>query len=105
MGDDRRRRRDPRRAAGQGAAADAARRDQQDRTVRPLGFPKDVAKRVLQVWPATQDRLVSLEPQTPHMFATGSDHYVQLRDPDLTTSVIQLIFDRVRRLGCSHAAR
>jgi pimeloyl-ACP methyl ester carboxylesterase len=60
------------------------------------GFPKDVAEKLLKVWPSTQDRMVSLEPQTPHIFATGSDHYVQLRDPDLTTSVIRLIFDRVR---------
>jgi hypothetical protein len=40
----------------------------------PPGFPKDVAKKLLHVWPITQNRLVSLEPQTPHIFATGSDH-------------------------------
>jgi pimeloyl-ACP methyl ester carboxylesterase len=61
------------------------------------GFPKDVARRLERVWPEIQDRLVSLEPQTPHIFATGSDHYVQVHDPDLTTSVTRLIFDRVRR--------
>jgi pimeloyl-ACP methyl ester carboxylesterase len=64
----------------------------------PAGFPKEVAKRLLRVWPITQNRLVSLEPQTPHIFATGSGHYVQLHDPDLVTSTIQLIFNRVRRL-------
>ena len=68
----------------------------------PPGFPKDVARKLLQVWPITQDRLVSLEPQTPHIFATGSDHYVQIRDPDLVTSTIALIFNRVRAL---HHAR
>jgi pimeloyl-ACP methyl ester carboxylesterase len=64
----------------------------------PPGFPKDVAKKLLRVWPITQNRLVSLEPQTPHIFATGSGHYVQLHDPDLVTSTIRLIFNRVRRL-------
>ena len=68
------------------------------------GFPKDVARKLLRVWPVGQDLLVPLEPQTPHVFATGSGHYVQIRDPDLTTSVIRLIFDRVRRLGRRYAA-
>jgi hypothetical protein len=48
------------------------------------------------VWPITQNRLVSLQLQTPHILATGSDHYVQLHDPDLVTSAIRLIVDRVR---------
>ncbi len=64
----------------------------------PPGFPRRVATKLLQVWPITQNRLVSLEPQTPHIFATGSDHYVQLHDPDLVTSTIRLILNRVRRL-------
>ena len=62
-------------------------------------FPKDVAMRLARIWPIAQDLLVPLEPQTPHILATGSDHYVQIRDPDLTISVIRLIFDRVRSLG------
>jgi hypothetical protein len=40
---------------------------------------------------------VTLEPQTPRIFATGSDHYVQIHDPDLTISTIALIVERVRR--------
>ena len=66
------------------------------------GFPDDVAAKLEHVWPVTQDRLVRLESQTPHILATGSDHYVQLRDPDLTTSVIRLVLDRVRALGRRH---
>lgn len=62
-------------------------------------FPKDIAAKLLEVWPITQNRLVPLQPQTPHILATGSDHYVQLHDPDLVTSAIRLIVDRVRRLG------
>jgi hypothetical protein len=43
-----------------------------------------------------QDRLVSLEPQTPHVLATGVDHNVPVHTSDLTTSVIPLIWDRAR---------
>jgi hypothetical protein len=43
-----------------------------------------------------QDRLVSLEPQTPHILATGSGHDVPGFAPDLTASVIRLIWDRAR---------
>jgi hypothetical protein len=44
-----------------------------------------------------RDELVTPEPQTPHIFATGSDHYVQVHDPDLTIGTIALIVERVRR--------
>jgi len=60
------------------------------------GTPKDLTRKLEQVWPAVQSALVKLEPVTPHIFATGSDHYVELNDPDLTISVIRLILDRVR---------
>jgi hypothetical protein len=60
--------------------------------------PEELADRLLQIWPVAQDTLVGLEPRTPHILATGSDHYVQIRDPDLTTSVIRLILDRARAL-------
>lgn len=38
---------------------------------------------------------MNLEPQTPHFLATGSDHYVQIRDPDLTISAIRLVVGRI----------
>lgn len=60
------------------------------------GFPSAVIKALNKAWPIMQDRLVSLEPQTPHILATGSDHNVQVHAPDLTTSVIRLIWDRGR---------
>ncbi|MBV8991112.1 MAG: alpha/beta fold hydrolase [Solirubrobacterales bacterium] len=60
------------------------------------GVPKDLTTKLEQVWPRVQRALVELEPQTPQVLATGSDHYVQVHDPDLTTSIIRLIFDRVR---------
>jgi pimeloyl-ACP methyl ester carboxylesterase len=58
--------------------------------------PKDVTTRLEKVWPRVQQHLVGLEPQSPHVFATGSDHYVQMHDPDLTISIIRLILDRAR---------
>jgi pimeloyl-ACP methyl ester carboxylesterase len=64
------------------------------------GTPKDITRKLEQVWPETQRALVRLEPQTPLVYATGSDHYVQLHDPDLTTEIVRLILDRVR-----HSAR
>ena len=41
---------------------------------------------------------MTLEPQTPHILATDSDHYVQINDPDLTISMITLIGDRVKNV-------
>ena len=61
------------------------------------GVSPVILSKLEEVWPLVGDALVKLEPQTPHIFATGSDHYVQLRDPDLTTATIRLILDRVRR--------
>jgi pimeloyl-ACP methyl ester carboxylesterase len=60
------------------------------------GVPGQVTTRLERVWPRVQDLLVTLEPQTPHVLATGSDHYVQIRDPDLTISIIRLIVERAR---------
>ncbi|MGH3042440.1 MAG: alpha/beta fold hydrolase, partial [Gaiellaceae bacterium] len=61
------------------------------------GAPEDVLTTLEQGWPKVQDELVTLEPQSPHILATGSDHYVQIHDPDLTISTIALIFERARR--------
>jgi hypothetical protein len=61
------------------------------------GVSPALLKRLEEVWPLVQDELVTREPQTPHILATDSDHYVQIRDPDLTVSTIRLIVERVRR--------
>jgi pimeloyl-ACP methyl ester carboxylesterase len=63
----------------------------------PAGVPPEIQARLEQAWPEASNQLVKLEPQIPHIFATGSDHYVQVRDPDLTISTIRLIFNRARR--------
>jgi pimeloyl-ACP methyl ester carboxylesterase len=61
------------------------------------GTAKNLTRKLERVWPKVQAALVNLEPLTPHIFATGSDHYVEINDPDLTISVIKLILGRVRR--------
>ena len=61
------------------------------------GVSPDLTSKLEEVWPLVQDELVKLEPQTPHILATGSDHYVQIHDPDLTIATIRLIVKRVRR--------
>jgi hypothetical protein len=45
------------------------------------GTPKDLTRKLEQVWPKVQSALVNLEPLTPHIFATGSNHYVELTTP------------------------
>ncbi len=43
-----------------------------------------------------QDSFVALAPTTPHLTATGSDHYIQFSQPDLITHATELILGRVR---------
>ncbi|MEU8841053.1 alpha/beta hydrolase [Streptomyces roseus] len=62
----------------------------------PAGSTKDVLAPLERAWPAVQQTLVELGEQTPHLLATGSDHYVQLHDPDLTISAVRLIAGRIR---------
>ena len=33
--------------------------------------------------------------QPPHVIATGSDHYVQLHDPDLVIATVEVVMDRI----------
>jgi hypothetical protein len=72
----------------------------------PSGFWTTVLKAVKRTWPIMQNRLVSLEPQTPHILATGGDHNVQVHAPDLTTSTIRPVWGRARAgAGDACAAR
>jgi pimeloyl-ACP methyl ester carboxylesterase len=59
--------------------------------------PPPITSRLEEVWPRVQAALVPLEQQTPHILATGSDHYVQINDPDLTISTIRLVRNRADR--------
>ena len=56
---------------------------------------KDVsATKLDRIWNKTQNQLVTLEPNTPHLIATGSDHYVQVRQPDLVIAAARLVIGR-----------
>ena len=41
--------------------------------------------------------LVKLERDTPHIFATGSDHYIQVHQPDLVIQSIRLVIERTKQ--------
>lgn len=57
------------------------------------GFTSDDLE---QAWTRTQAALAVLLPNTPHIIAQGSDHYIQVREPDLVTAAIVLVLDRAR---------
>ena len=46
------------------------------------------------VWAQVQDGLAQLVPNTPHIIAQGSDHYIQVREPDLVADAILLTIGR-----------
>jgi hypothetical protein len=56
--------------------------------------PGSITQTLERAWPQVQDALVILEPDTPHVLATGSDHYVQMHDPDLVSNMIRLVLQR-----------
>ena len=59
--------------------------------------PADVVARLEQAWPQVQDSIVQEvgTSQPPHVIATGSDHYVQLHDPDLVIATVKVVLDRI----------
>ncbi len=46
------------------------------------------------VWPQAQQSLVDLLPNTPHMIASGSIHYIQVTEPDLVIAATRLALAR-----------
>lgn len=57
----------------------------------PAGFTaQDIESR----WPLVQAAVVRLEPQTPQTMATGSDHYIQVNQPDLVIDATRLVIGR-----------
>jgi pimeloyl-ACP methyl ester carboxylesterase len=44
---------------------------------------------------SAENDLVSLVPSTPHIFATGSEHYIQLSQPDLVVNATRLVIRRI----------
>jgi len=47
-----------------------------------------------QAWPTSQQSLVDLGTNTPHVIATGSDHYLQVRQPDLVSESAVIVIGR-----------
>jgi pimeloyl-ACP methyl ester carboxylesterase len=60
----------------------------------PSGAPAGLGPTLDRVWPEGALKLVALRPQTPHTFATGSDHYIQVHQPDLVMATTGLLIDR-----------
>jgi pimeloyl-ACP methyl ester carboxylesterase len=69
----------------------------------PFALPPDVSgftpAQLEQVWTRAQDQLAALVPHTPHVIATGSDHYVQVRQPDVVIAAARLVIHRTARGG------
>jgi pimeloyl-ACP methyl ester carboxylesterase len=47
-----------------------------------------------RLWPQVQASVVALQPEVPQTLATGSDHYIQVRQPDLVISATRLVVAR-----------
>jgi pimeloyl-ACP methyl ester carboxylesterase len=63
----------------------------------PASVPAELvalAAKLEQVWLQAASDLVALRPQTPQVFATGSDHYIQVHQPDLVAAGADLVIRR-----------
>lgn len=68
-----------------------------DPFVPPSAVPPEKAEfsaTLERQWLHGQSSLVALRPQTPQVFATGSDHYVQKHQPDLVVAGVDLLLRR-----------
>lgn len=45
-------------------------------------------------WRGGTAALIGLRPQTPHLIATGSDHFIQIHQPDLVVAGVRLVMQR-----------
>jgi pimeloyl-ACP methyl ester carboxylesterase len=63
--------------------------------IPPDSLPPGItAPQIDRAYVEAQDDLVNLAPSTPHVFATGSEHYIQLSQPDLVIEAVQLVIRR-----------
>jgi pimeloyl-ACP methyl ester carboxylesterase len=58
----------------------------------PAGLPAAVEK----AWLAGQEELARLLPDTPHIIATKSSHYVQIEQPQLVIDAIKQVVEKIR---------
>ncbi len=63
----------------------------------PAGTPPDIGPTLERIWPQGQAAITALSPRTPHTLVTGSDHYVQVHDPDLVSATAELLLTRAGR--------
>jgi pimeloyl-ACP methyl ester carboxylesterase len=62
-----------------------------DESTAPPGITAD---QVNQLYEQAEDDFVAMSPATPHIFATGSEHYVQWSQPDLLVNAVELVLTR-----------
>jgi hypothetical protein len=62
--------------------------------VIPPTVPSEQGARLEQAWREAAADLVALRPQTPHMVATDSDHFIQIHQPDLVVAAVALATQR-----------
>ena len=60
----------------------------------PATVPPERGAKLEQAWREATSDLIALRPQTPHFFATGSDHYVQIHQPDVVVAAVGLATQR-----------
>ncbi|MGO9101557.1 MAG: alpha/beta fold hydrolase [Mycobacterium sp.] len=60
----------------------------------PATVPPEQGAKLEQAWQEGTSDLIALRPQTPHFFATGSDHYVQIHQPDVVVAAVGLAMQR-----------
>jgi pimeloyl-ACP methyl ester carboxylesterase len=64
----------------------------------PFAIPATVSPeqgaKLEQAWRDGASDLIALRPQTPHLVATGSDHFVQIHQPDLVVAGVDLAIRR-----------
>ncbi|RUP06886.1 MAG: alpha/beta fold hydrolase [Mycobacterium sp.] len=60
----------------------------------PPDLPADKGEKLEQAWRDATTDLVALRPQTPRIAATGSDHFVQIHQPDLVAASVELVIQR-----------
>lgn len=64
----------------------------------PFAIPGTVSPeqgaKLEQAWREASADLIALRPQTPHLIATGSDHFIQIHQPDLVVAGVRLAVQR-----------
>lgn len=63
----------------------------------PADIPAEYGETLERAWRDATADLVALRPQTPHLVATGSDHMVQIHQPDLVAAGVALVIKRAAR--------